>query len=75
MVHRWAVAAAAAAAEADVAETSGATLLTGGRVGGRGVNTENSLFYSGLQKVLDAGTSFASSATLFDEAYGNHIKV
>ena len=40
-----------------------------------GVNTEKSLFYSGLQKVLDAGTSLASSATLFDEAYGNHIKV
>ena len=32
---------------ADVAETSGATLLTGGRVGGVGVNTEKSLCNSG----------------------------
>ena len=40
-------------------------------MGGWGVNTEKSLCNSGLQKTLDTGTSFASSATLFDEAYGN----
>ena len=44
-------------------------------MGGCGVNTEKSLYNSGLQKALDTGTSLASSATLFDEAHGNHIKV
>ena len=38
------------AAGADVAGTSGATLLTGGRVGGWGVNTVKLLYDSGWQK-------------------------
>ena len=56
------------AAGADVAGTSGATLLTGGRVGGWGGNTVKLLYDSGWQK-----DSLTNSATLFDEAYGNYV--